>query len=379
MRGVPILLLTASIGALGQVMMAPDRLGPALKDFESPKERPLRCEVTPLRPALNFSFRFQAGYIFRTSAGQFTGAGHRLATLVRITPQAPGAKPSYLAARYRLPEIPPTKQQLDLGGAYLLGEGRYQIALKALDEQGRGCVKQWRVEVKRKRAERDIKLAMAPASVSDLSGRGATSNHLDVDDAPPLRLTVLLHAAPVVPFRTRISGRDRVMLLGTLAALLQRIPASNVRLIVFNLDQQRELLREDHFTLASLGAVSQSVDQMQLGLVDYRVLQNRTGHLDLLADLVNSELTSAEPSEVVVFLGPEARYTQRMPADHLEEPPGSAPRFYYLQYRPLWQRTATIPDTPDSITSTVSRLRGKSVVIHSPADFAKAIGQLERR
>jgi hypothetical protein len=328
-----------------------------------------------MRPVLNFSFRFQAGYIFRTSAGQFTGKGHRLATIVRITPDAPASKPSYLASRYRFPEIPPTKQMMEFGGAYLLGEGRYQVAFKAYDEQGRGCVKQWKVDVKRKHDERNIKLAMEPDAISDLAGRGAAVNHLDADDAPPVRLTVLLHAAPVVPFRTRISGRDRVMLLGTLSALLQRIPASNVRLIVFNLDQQRELYRQDHFKLELLGTVSQSVDQLQLGLVDYHTLQNRTGHLDLLADLVNGELTSSEPSDVVLFLGPEARYSQKMPADNLESARADAPRFFYLQYQPFLQRAGSFPD---SIASTVSRLRGKSVVIHSPAEFAKAIGQLER-
>ncbi len=376
MRRVPIVLLTASVGALAQGMMDADRLGPALKDFEPHKENPLACEVTPLRPALNFSFRYQAGYVFRFPASQFEGKGHRLATLVRITPDIPGAAPSYLGARFRLPEIPPTKQQFDLGGAYLLGEGRYQATLKAFDERGRRCVKQWKIEVKRKREERNIKLAMEAGAVSDLAGRGATANHLDADDAPPVRLTVLLHAAPVVPLRTRLGGRDKVMLLGTLSALLQRIPASNVRLIVFNLDQQRELFRRDHFKLESLWDVSQAVNQLELGLVDYRLLQNRTGHLDLLADLVNSELTAAERSEIVVFLGPEARYSQKMPAENLEAAAGEAPRFFYLQYRPFFQRIGSIPD---SITSTVSRLRGKSVVIHSPAEFAKAIGQLERR
>src|SRR5215475_14017206 len=109
MRRVAIALLTASVTAVAQGMMDPDRLGSALKDFESHKDHTLACEVTPLRPVLNFSFRFQAGYIFRTPAGQFTGKGHRLATIIRITPEESGTKPSYLAARYRLPEIPPTK------------------------------------------------------------------------------------------------------------------------------------------------------------------------------------------------------------------------------------------------------------------------------
>ena len=59
----------------------------------------------------------------------------------------------------------------------------------------------------------------------------------------------------------------------------------------------------------------------------------------------------------------------------LEKPPGATPRFFYFQYRPMMRVEATLPDV---IHSAVSKLKGKTVIIHSPGDFAKGIEQVER-
>jgi len=65
-----------------------------------------------------------------------------------------------------------------------------------------------------------------------------------------------------------------------------------------------------------------------------------------------------------------------VPSEELEKPVGAAPRFYYLQYRSLFPQPSTFPDV---ITNAVAKLKGKTLVIHSPGDFAKAIDQVERR
>ena len=69
-------------------------------------------------------------------------------------------------------------------------------------------------------------------------------------------------------------------------------------------------------------------------MVDYRVLQNRRGHVDMLTDLMNGELQSKDPSDVVLFLGPPARYWDKVPEEALEKADGSRPQFFYFQYRP---------------------------------------------
>jgi hypothetical protein len=150
------------------------------------------------------------------------------------------------------------------------------------------------------------------------------------------------------------------------------------------------------------------INDPNLGLVDYRVLQKPTGHLDLLADLVNGELRDSSPADAVVFLGPRCRFLEKMPAELLEAHPGAYTRFFYLQYRtgipPMTQ--AGMPDDassrqggllrgggvggpslpdyvmdgdlPDSIGSAVARLKGRTFVVHSPGEFDKAIRLIER-
>lgn len=249
------------------------------------------------------------------------------------------------------------------------------------DDAGRVCRKSWHVDVRRSRGEREVKVAMPRDSVWALSMRRAPAAKPDRDDAPALRLTVLMHAAPMFPRRTRMRPNDTITLLSSLSSLLERVPARSVRLVVFNLDQHKELYRKDGFTLDSLDQVSASINSMELSLVDVETLQNRQGHVDLIAAMVNQEIRAPEPSDVVIFLGPMARYEDKIPRQSLEKAPGPLPRFYYFQVRPFFRAGrggGPLPAVlPDSINSAMSRLNGKVVVIHTPGDFAKAITRLE--
>jgi hypothetical protein len=72
-----------------------------------------------------------------------------------------------------------------------------------------------------------------------------------------------------------------------------------------------------------------------------------------------------------------SRYLDKVPESWIEKPAAQGPQFFYLQYRPMFPpMQATLPDT---IHSAVSRLRGKTLTIRTPGDFAKAIEQLEKR
>jgi hypothetical protein len=263
-----------------------------------------------------------------------------------------------------------------MGGGYLLGEGRYDVNWTLLDDTGRVCRSSWRVNARLGRRERQVKLAMPRDTVADFTLRGRSDRKRDPDDAAPIRLTVLLNAAPLVPLRTRLRASDRVILLGLLSSLLERVPARSVRLVVFNLDRQKTLLRQDAFAPDALSRVAQALNSTELGLVDYHVLQNPLGHVDFLAGLINLELRAEPPSDVVVILGPQTRYVDKLPPTALEEPAGAAPQFFNLQFRPYFRNVATLPD---SISLATAKAKGKTIVIRTPADFAKAIEQIERR
>ena len=376
MRPLVIAVLLASACA-AQSIVDSARLGSVLKVLEPQAgEKPLRCEVTPIKPSLNFGFRFQAGYVVRVPMNQFSGPGHGWAMLTRITPEGGGQKPVYLVSRTRLPSIPTTKVDVEVGGGYLLGEGRYDVKWAMLDDAGRVCRGSWHVDARLGRRERQMKLSMPPDTVADFTLRGRPDSRRGSDDAAPIRLTVLLNAAPLFPLRTRLRASDRVVLLGLLSSLLERVPARSVRLVVFNLDQQKTLLRQDAFAPGALGRVAQALNGTELGLVDYHVLQNRRGHVDFLAGLINQELRAETPSDVVVFLGPETRFVDKLPPTALAEPAGAPPQFFDLQFKPYFRAGSSLPD---SISLATARAKGKTIVIRTPADFAKAIEQIERR
>lgn len=107
------------------------------------------------------------------------------------------------------------------------------------------------------------------------------------------------------------------MLAGSLSALLNRLPARSVRLVVFNLERQSVLLRKDNFTLAGIEEVTKAINEIQLGVVDYKTLQNAGGPIELLTGLIRAELQASEPSDEVVFLGPETRTAKPIPKNDL--------------------------------------------------------------
>src|SRR5262249_17446825 len=152
----------------------------------------------------------------------------------------------YLAGRVRLPNVPPTKLIWETGGAWLLGEGRYHASWKMVDDSGRVCRKEWEIDARLRHGDRRVKLSMPPDAVADVALRSAPASR-PPDDVAPIRLTIMLHAAPMNPRRTRLGPRDHMMLLSTLSAVLERVAAQFIRLVVFNLDQQKEIYRQDYF------------------------------------------------------------------------------------------------------------------------------------
>jgi hypothetical protein len=371
--------------------------------FESPQPAAtLDCQFTPVRPALDFSFRFQSGYMMRTPLSQFE-KGHGWAVLLKVKPAT--GEPAYLLHTFDLPGISSANSIGEVAGGFLVGEGNYQVQAIVRDDQDRQCRAQWDIEAKLDAAERKLGPAMPAGSVAEIASPISGSRAA----APKIaRLTILLHAAPLSPRLSKLQASDVLMLAGSLSALLNQLPARSVRLVVFNLEQQSVLLRRDNFTLAGIEEVTKAIDEIQLGLVDYKMLQNASGPIELLTGLIRAELQASEPSDEVVFLGPETRTAKPLPKDDFGNTHPGAPRFYYVQYWQPSQRVprrfgeantvpqgtgrrnpygitgtrvpayGTLPDpaSTDSIVRAIGRLKGSTMAVSTPADFAAAIRRM---
>src|SRR3982751_5602837 len=104
MRLAWILALAGWSTATAQNIVNPNRVRPLISRMESGADGPaLSCQVTPNKPMLNFSFRYQAGYSVSVPMKQYFGSGHSWTVLVQITPKAEGGRPVYLLSRMSLP------------------------------------------------------------------------------------------------------------------------------------------------------------------------------------------------------------------------------------------------------------------------------------
>jgi len=233
----------------------------------------------------------------------------------------------------------------------------------------------------------------------------ATGGLSDVDWKPAAggsALTILLDASPIAARRTRLNSDDRDFSVRALTAVVQRLPASSVRLVVFSLDKQKEIFRRDAFSIDAIGEVRKAIATIELSAVDVSVLEKPLGYIDFLAALIERELTATAPSSTVVLLGPLSRYGGKFPKGMLN--PTDATQFFYVQYKPdpqgLFSRAgvgevssppspgapyslggfaAGFPPGPyaDIINAAMISLKGKTLVVRTPADLARAIAAIQ--
>jgi hypothetical protein len=408
-----LLILAALLAwaASAQTVVSPADIPAAKKRLDSGlNEKPLRCYVDRSKAELKFGLRFQAGYVLGVPLVQYSGTGHSWQIYLRVTPE--GGEPTYLSDRFELPALVDAQYNGETSGTFLLGEGRYQTEFVAIDDKDRVCRKEWNLDAAIGRGERMVKVAIPPHTVADLPWSGPAA--APTATPAPRRLTVLLNGSEPYqpwdgPFRRVIVPHTagpvietpmdyRSALVGILAALLEKLPGTAIRLVVFDLDQQKETLRQDGFTLKDIDKAAHAANNTDHWVVTVKELQDQLSPWGLLANLIRREIHGPEPSDAVLFLGPRVAPLGKMPAHLLDDEKSSAPRFFYMQYRieanpipyaipdnmgnkppdnslpPFFRPDGRLtPEVSDPIDLLVSRLKGKVFMLHAPVEFAKAV------
>ncbi len=413
-----VLILATGTAAFAQVQIDSSQAADLLRRVDPQADSSLRCEVTPVAPVLGFSLRYQTGYQVRAPLNQFHGLGHRISVLVRVMSAVPDKQPVYLLRSFDLPDIPDTQYVAEFAGSFLVGEGKYHASAVMVDDANRVCRAEWQIEVKSGRNERRL-VSMAPNTVAPIDAAGFRGEAPD-EGAMLNRITIFLHAAPLMPGILKLLASDVVTAVDSLVALLEQIPARSVRLVVFNLNQEQELYRNDRFTGQDVQQVMRVLDGAQLAMVDYRLLQRPPGPAEMLQTLIRRELNEESRADAIIFLGPDGSAAKAASAAADTNSPGR--RFFYLQYqsgqawftssakpsvgfltddpRPKYacqewpcsiipsQSLATPaqapetsvrkPSDPGAIAIAVRQLKGRVLAVRTPADFAKAVDQIGR-
>lgn len=368
----------------------------------------------PLGPVLNLAFRFRAGYLFHVPQSLYSGSTSGWAVFTAITPEAAPGKTTYLLGRSQLTEVDRIGSNLQIQGDYFLGPGRYSVESTLRDNRDSVCRKQWHVVVEPSHANRDVPVALPPNAVRQFSPIIWPDTH-HPDSAAPMRLSVLLNAAAFSPRHVAIQQLDLEEIAGAFTALLEHLPTTSLRVVAFSLEQQREVFRSDQFAPTDIAKLVEAIIALRTATVDVSVLQNPLGHVTFLAGLIGCELNGPDAADTVVFLGPTSRYGNKIPKGVVPSQGQAHTRFFYVKYEapqripaaagspgnpgtdwwtgegvwdptlPKTYHTGALPSPqsaqglPDIITAVVSELKGKTLIIQTPADLAKAIQTIERK
>lgn len=390
--------------ALAQSVTLPERLPEAVRDFGPGAVRgELPCTVEVLEPELNFGSRFQAGYVARAPMSAHGGGGHHWNVVFRVTPREGNGQPVLFTDSIDLPDAPPDAIE-EVHGLFLLGEGHYHVKWSVVDDLGRVFRKEWDLEAKATGKER---ITMPSGTAGDLAWRPAAEAPASVY---PRRVTLLVNVA-------RTAGYPWTRLLAVLGPLAERTSSASVRLVVFDLPHQRELFREDGFTLNGMNRLVHETNWLtpgSAGRAGEGAFEHQAGVWDLLANLVKGEIRSPEAADAVVFVGAPWWIKEAMPSGFPKPEKGMTPRFFSVHYsniyaRPFpgeragsWQGDIGAPGGPppavmesrmpgpsrdeaaginlfDTIKQTVLRMKGKIFVIETPAELSKAIEEIDRR
>ncbi len=347
-------------------------LAPFFADPLPKDDNKMRCRLYAFPPRLSFGFQYWSGFDVSVAAREFveTPKDKPLTIAAEITNQA-GVK-YYVFNRSMLPQNIPAEfwerknVELNLGGGFVVGEGKYKARLLLVDALGRACRDDWKFEAKS---------TNAPTTVPPGEVR---TNDFRWNGIPPKtstdRVTIFLHAAPFYARRniTRLRPWDQSVLLGSLTSFLSNSRFAKARVVVFNLDARKVLFTTEDFSRRDFFRLARALESFNMGTVSIDTLTGR-GEAQFLEELVREEVSrTADRAAATLFMGPSWRWGQKL-TPLLRELGAQLPESTYLSI------ASAFYNPEDILHSFVKSGRGKVIDVYNPLDLAKAIRKIDNQ
>ena len=388
------LLAVLFCGARAQEPVSGNACANAEALLPNPRDaRGLEAYVDSIHPQLGYAFRFQAGYRVQLPLNQLAGGTNLIRVLTRVAAADGSGAPVCLLQTASLPEVPAgLKESLWLSGGFFLGEGRYLVDVTVTDRSERAYRKRLILNAALGRRERRVKLEVGPGVVQPFGLLAWEPRHA-TETTRRSRMTVLFNAASLTGSRIHLNVFNQVLLLSSLSTVLAECGFDDIRLVAFNLDQQRELFRQDHLDATGFRKLLQTVLSLNLSVVPITALKPEAERFEMLESLVRAELSSQEPADAILFLGPYQRDEFRWRSLPCESG-SSGPPLFYFQHRVNWayqtwrtgfgpEYESPVPVRPLEIPDTLERLvhacSGEVLRVHDPEELATAILKLKDR
>jgi hypothetical protein len=305
-------------------------------------------------------------------------------SIIRVEPEKKAGPAVYLADSFGegsaniIVGTGTRRSVLSYYGYFWTGKGKFTVDLMVLDGDGRRC--KTRSVLSASDESGGLKLSLPDGGVSEMSVAGLVQDVSEQRFSSPdaARLTLLLDVTPRLgavrrpgPFLPK--SMEPLRVLAGLNGVVLRLPAASVRLICFSLDRQSVVYRDEDFhveSLDSLQRLEEAISKVNFDTADYSAVSNPQGRVALLRQLINAEIIASPPSAVVIFLGDQETFQDKLPSDDVRAG-ASPPSFFYL--RP--DRIELLHD--DSVTLAVKAARGTTFGYSTPQDLERAIEHIK--
>lgn len=326
------------------------------------------CTVSPDKPVLGFDLRFHAGFSVNIPLKDLSGEGNMLNVLFRVTPTSKKSEPLFFIQHFTVPNIgEDAKGNAVLDGLIDVGEGEYHVDWMMRDRSERVCSFYWDTKAELPSKDRDMQLELPAGTVE--------AAHLEqFTEEPgvtrkltplPLKIKVLVNFAPQNANASTLKPTDTIALVTILRQIARQPEFGKFSIVAFNIQEQRVLYRqetEDQIDFPSLGDALKSI---KLGVVDTKRLQQKHGDTEFLTELIQTEMSTDDHPDALIFAGPKIMLDQSVPEETLKPLAGVDYPVFYMNYALNPQATPW----RDSIGRAIRVFRGTEFTISRPRDL----------
>jgi hypothetical protein len=346
----------------------------AVLEIQEPR-KDLACTVDPIKPTLGFDLRFHSGYNITIPLKELAGAENLLTMVFRVTPEGEKAKAAYFVQTIKVPHI----SEDATGDAYLegyfdVGEGKYHVDWLMRDRTDRLCSSYWDTEARLSDRDKTLPLRIAAGAIQE-------AEQETFRPEPPvqrarseglLKVKILINFAPQKENAAAFSDEDTSALVAILRTIAREPRFGTFSVIAFNLRERRVFYRQDDASQIDFPALGEAIHTLNLGTIDLKLLAQKNGETEFLANLIQREAGGKDQPDALIFAGPKTLLDDSVPADSLREVGDVAYPVFYMNCNLEPQNTPW----RDAIGRAVRFFKGSEYTISRPRDLWTAITEI---
>lgn len=338
----------------------------------------LPCTVTPDKPILGFDLRFHAGYTVTVPLKELAGTENLLTILFRVTPDNHKDDPLYFTQRVRVPSIESdAKGDAYLQGTFDVGEGNYHVDWLMRDQSERVCSFYWDTDAFLSAKDKQMGLNIAPDTVRKDEGEEFKDDPPieRIQSEPPLNVKMLINFAPQDALASTLRPSDTAALVSIVRSISRDPHIGKFSIVAFNMQEQRVIYRQENADRIDFPALGNALNSLNLGTVNLKLLGQKHGDTDFLADLIKQETGGANHPDALVFAGPKVMLDENVPQDSLKQIGDIHYPVFYMNYN---LNPQAVP-WKDSISRAVRFFKGTEFTISRPRDLWYAVSEMVSR